>query len=123
MQIKLFGDTSLVTSACAEETHTGLRVIISAKSRDMGIRYQGGCWRLSGADAKAKHRAFLVWNEEDSYRECEVVFLAESPREAALLHGIIYDNRCKEQMMAIFLREALDGPAVTLGEWPARGDL
>lgn len=106
MQIRLYGDKKLVSSAVVEENECGLGFLIDASDRSSYFDRHGGALNFSqilnefGENAyKLNNMAFRVYQMaenagefDDPVRECEIVFIAENELESNLLRGSYYDN-------------------------------
>lgn len=115
MKIEIFDEHKNVTSSVVStNAHGMLSVLINMASKDHTCSYRGASFNLIARDdtdgALPKHVCFSVYPESSDVaqdRESEVVVIAESIAEEALLKGLHYESRCKEQHEFIFLPHAM----------------
>lgn len=115
MKVELF-DTrkNVISTVVSTNAHGMLSVLINMASRDHTCSYQGSSLKLIERDdtggALPKHVCFRVYAMgidvlDDS--EKEVVVIAESIAEEALLKGLHYESQCKEQHEFIFVPHSM----------------
>lgn len=111
MKIEIFDTHKNVTSAVVSTNANGmLSVMINMADKYRVCSYRGSSLNLLALDdtdgALPKHVCFVVTPAEcdqSQGNESEVVVIAESPSEVALLKGMHYENQCKEQHEVIFV--------------------
>lgn len=119
MQILLFGDKGLVTSAVAEKNKIAFEMLVNLRERGCSHHRKGySSLYAQSVDYKATqhHDAIEVsWNptwgydvEDESLTEtCDVVFLAESEEEWKMMCGVSYESMEKDQLVILKIQPEL----------------
>ena len=119
MQILVFGDKSLVTSAVAEKNNIAFEMLVNLRERGCAHHRKGySSLYAQSADYQAAqhHDAIeIAWNptwgnnvEDEKLTEtCDVVFLAESEEEWKMMCGVSYESMDKDQLVILKIQAEL----------------
>jgi hypothetical protein len=94
---------SAIFGASAERVELGLTVVINARARDFEVESEGATW-LFPEHFQDEHFAMVIASDGCT---AEVILVAETAEDVVDLRRPRFDQREKDQLVLVFLRDGL----------------